>query len=166
VIAGLGVAGFRQPRQRVDADVLGDDVVRHAPGDFIFEEGVLVAQKVARLLGGELRAHPCQHDGRADRLDDVIGGADIEPVLFGLHVAERGDENHRNVLRAGVRAQSFHDFVAVHLRHHHVEQDQVGDRFGDGQPQRGGARVGDADVVMRRQQLTEHRQVFWSVVHH
>jgi hypothetical protein len=54
------------------ARVLEAEIVGDTPIDLGLEPGVVVAQDVARALQFELVAHAREHDGRLDRLHDVV----------------------------------------------------------------------------------------------
>ena len=68
-----------------------------------------------------------------DRLGQVFVGASLKAEDDILGVGFCGHQNDRHERQVGVRLQPAADFEAVELRHHHVEQDQVGQLFaGDG----------------------------------
>ena len=58
---------------------------------------------------------------------DVIHRADLKSVLLVLRVDLGGEKDHRNVARHRVCLQSAAHLVAVHARHHDVEQHDVGE---------------------------------------
>jgi hypothetical protein len=124
----------------------------------------VVPQDVARQLEIELIADPGQDHCRLDRLDDVIDGAERQAVLLVSRIAERGQEDHRGVARRGVLPQGGKDRVAVHLRHHDVEQDQVRHRQAGGDLKRAPAARGDQDIVTRLQKFPEYRKVLRLIV--
>jgi hypothetical protein len=107
-----------------------------------------------------------QQDGRPQRLGDVVGGPQREAVLLVLVVDPGGDEDHRDVAGRLVGLQALDDFVAVHLRHHHVEQDQVGAGLGGGDLQRDGAGFGGEHPEVPLQHAADALQVDPRVVHH
>ena len=86
--------------------------------DPLFECQVLVM----RL---EVDAHPLQHDRRMAGFVQVIDRPQAQTDLLVVHVAVRGQEDHRNPARTQVALESATGLVAVHSGHHHVEQDQV-----------------------------------------
>src|SRR5262245_22054940 len=62
----------------------------------------------------------------AEGLGDVVVGAHLEAHLL-IHVAPlRGEQDHRDVARLLVALERLAGLVAVELRHHDVEHDQVG----------------------------------------
>ena len=63
---------------------------------------------------------------RVERLDDVADAAELlaEPPVG--RVGTRGQEDDRNLARLLVGRQLAGDRPAVELRHHHVEQDEIG----------------------------------------
>ena len=164
VIAGFGVANFRQMRQCPNRDALRKIVFDHAPCDFGFERGVLVAHPLARPLGFELGAHPGQHHGGPQRLGDVVGGAKQQAAFLVRGTGQRREKGDRDVARGRVGAQPGQYRVAVHARHHHVEQDQVGRGQVARQTQPHFARVRRQHPVVRPQQLPQHGQVLGRVV--
>src|SRR5215467_7040829 len=77
------------------------------------------------LLQRELRPHPGKNDGARERLVYVIHGTDIEALLLVDLVDLGGKKDDGNVARSRVVLELAADLIAVHARHHHVEQDQV-----------------------------------------
>lgn len=94
--------------------------------DFLFQPGFLAAQQLLGARQFDLGADPGDEHGRLDRLGDEVGGAFADAALLLLGVVHGGDENHRDVAGGRVVLQFGENLVAVHLRHHHVEQDEVG----------------------------------------
>ena len=163
----LPVSGSRVSASRASAWMLASCaqlVLAHAARHLGLEERVLVRQLVARALELDLRAHACQHHRRTQRLGDVVHRPQRQAALFFFGGVERGDADHRDVARQRVVAQAPHHLVAVHARHHQVEQDQVGPRVGGRQPQRRRARVGGAHRVLAHQQLAQNREVLGHIV--
>ncbi len=84
------------------------------------------------LLGGagaahlQLGAHAGAHFGHAQRLADVVGGADVEAGDDVVGIRLRAHEDDRDVLGAGVLLEVAARLEAVHARHDDVKQDQVG----------------------------------------
>ena len=107
MVSGLRVARLGEVGKRPDADQLGHVVLGHAPCDFGFENGVLIAHPVARLFGFELGAQPRQHDKRLDRLSDEIGGTKLQASLFVAGFGQGGEEDYRDVGGGGVAAQTL-----------------------------------------------------------
>jgi hypothetical protein len=150
--------------QRPDADQLGQIVLAMRRRHFGFEDGVLVFQPVARLLGFELRAHPGQHQDRLDRLGDVIGRAQQQASFLVVDVGQGGQEDHRDVCGGGVFVQASQYFVAVHAGHHHVEQHQIRPRRAGRRAQGAFSGVGGAHLIFRSQQMRQQRQVCGFVI--
>ena len=109
-------------------------------------------------------AHPRQQHGGLDGLGHIVHGARLQSTFFVRDGVEGGHEDHRDL--AGLRrgTQGSQHLVAVHLRHHHIEQDDVGHWLGVGDLQGLLSRVGHAHVVVRAQQLADDGQVFVGVV--
>src|SRR5665648_216909 len=78
-----------------------------------------------RFLERQLRLDPSKHDRSRERLVDVIDGADLETLLLVDRVSFRREEDDGDFSRLGIRLEPAANLVAVHARHHHVEQDQV-----------------------------------------
>src|SRR5688572_26079645 len=88
--------------------------------------------RVSRLGRGALRHRLAEelvdalHElPRAERLRDVVVRAHVESQLLIDVPALRGEEDHRGLLRGGVRLDRLADLVAVELRHHDVQHDEV-----------------------------------------
>src|SRR5215469_13821516 len=77
------------------------------------------------LLQCELRPYPGKNDGARERLVYVIHGTDTEALLLVDLVDLGGKKDDGNVARPRVVLELAADLIAVHARHHHVEQDQV-----------------------------------------
>src|SRR5215467_570294 len=77
------------------------------------------------LLQCELRPYPGKNDGARERLVYVINGTDIEAPLLVDLVELGGKKDEGNVARPLFVLELAADLIAVHARHHHVEQDQV-----------------------------------------
>ncbi|MNT45255.1 hypothetical protein D3C72_1818290 [compost metagenome] len=105
-----------------------------------------------------MRAHAGAHDGRADRLGDVIDGARVKTVRLVLHVAQGGDENDGNGRRGRHGLQLAAHFIARHGGHHDVEQDQF-DGIVLRQFQRLLAILGVQQAVIVLQDLAQHLQI-------
>jgi hypothetical protein len=75
------------------------------------------------LHASQQRPHAGQQFLGAEWLDQVIVRAGIQTGHAVFHLAFGGEHEHRHGI--GQPAQFRADFVAVELRHHDVEQDQV-----------------------------------------
>ena len=78
----------------------------------------------------EQRADPQDQLAHAERLDDVVVGADLEADDAVDLLALRGAHDHRDVARALLLAQSPADLGAGEIRQHQIEHDHVGQRIG------------------------------------
>ena len=72
------------------------------------------------------RAHTGAQFDPIKRLGDKIIRTHLQPLDAGFGVVERRNHNNRHIVQARVGAQTPTDFVAIHPRHHNVQQDQVG----------------------------------------
>ena len=163
MLAGLVVAGLPQAGKGADVQVLNQQVFPQAPCHLVLQPLILVGQTVTRLLEFEVGPDPGEGDRRIDRFGDVVHGAQGQTVLLVFGTVHGGDEDHRDVVGHRVRAQALEDLVAIHLGHHHVEQDQVRG-LGGGSAQGALARVGGTHSIQRHQQLTEQGQVLRRVI--
>ena len=66
-----------------------------------------------------------------DRLCQIVVGAGFEPGDDVLRVGPRGDQDHRDERQARVGLQRLDRGDAVELRHHDVEQHEVGKLVAD-----------------------------------
>src|SRR2546429_3213763 len=62
----------------------------------------------------------------AEGLRDVVVRAHVESELLVYVPSLRGEEDHRNVLGRRARLDVLADLVAVELRHHDVQHDEIG----------------------------------------
>jgi hypothetical protein len=95
----------------------------------------------------------------------VVGDAEVEAALLVFVVAHRRHEDDGNGAGLGRRPQPGQHGIAVHLRHHDVEQDQVGYGFLAGRVQCLFAGLGQAHCIERLQQRADHLEVLGHVVH-
>jgi hypothetical protein len=124
------------------------------------------AQLALEVLPRQVAGHPGQHLFGLDRLGDVVGGADAQAGHLLRHVAERRQEDDDRLAGLRARLERTADLEAVHLRHHHVEQDQIGVRLGrDVEGRLAAARRQDA-VTAGLQRPDQHLQVDGAIVHH
>jgi hypothetical protein len=68
---------------------------------------------------------------RAGRLDHVVVGAQLEAPLDVVFLGLGGEHDHRHPCGRLVRPPPHQHLEAGYLRHHHIEQHQVGDLLGD-----------------------------------
>ena len=137
VAAGLGVARLGERRQALDHHRLRALELLRAQLDRLFEAAPVEAEL-------EVIAHAGAHELGVDRLADVVDRAMRKPDRFVFGIAEGGQEQDRDLPGRLVRLEAVADLVAVHSRHHDVEQDQVGTRLLDDR-ERGGAALRDQD---------------------
>ena len=140
---------------------------QHAHLDFAGDAqfaGDLFLHRVAVGLGLEQRPHARLHLQHLERLGEVIVRARLEAARLVLHFFERGEKHDRHF--GGLRhlAQAPADFVAVHARHHDVEQHQVG-RRARGDLQRHLAVQREAELVVGLQALDQDVEVGLGIVH-
>ena len=83
------------------------------------------AQFVGHHLQPRQRAHPRDQHDVGDRLGQEIVGAGVKPAHAVGGAVERGDHDHGNEMGGRIRLQAAADLETVHVRHHHVEQDDV-----------------------------------------
>ena len=166
VVAGLVVARLGQRGHGHDGHVLDGLHLQRAQRHLALQVGALVAQEVGRGLERQVRGHARQQDGRADGLGDVVHRPQLQAQALVLHVGARGEEDHGNVARVQVRLEPAADLIAVHARHHDVEQDEVGRLLALRDLQRLLPLVGHLHVVVVAQQPAHEREVVGRVVHH
>ena len=150
----------------MDGHVLHRPDLARAAGDLGLQEGILVAQEIPCRLQLQVGLDPRQHDGRADRLGDVVHSAKFEAQALVVGFGPGGQEHDGNVARVRVGLQPATDLIAVHLRHHDIEQDQVGGRPGCGDTQGTRPTGGHFDAVKVAQQRAQQCDVVRRVVDH
>ena len=85
-----------------------------------------------------------------DRFGDVVGGTQGQAGTLGFDPGKCGNEDHGDRPQRRRGHDPSAGLVAIHLRHHHVEQDQIGWRLrGHGQTHR--SRGGDLQIEVRFQ---------------
>ncbi|OGG44214.1 MAG: hypothetical protein A3F84_09445 [Candidatus Handelsmanbacteria bacterium RIFCSPLOWO2_12_FULL_64_10] len=101
----------------------------------------------------------------AEGLEDIVHAPGLKPLHDLLGLAVRGDVDHRDVPRRGVRLEPAADLEPVQVRHLNVQQDQVR-RRAVGQPERHlpAGRCGDL-VTRLLQGVGQKVQVGRRVVH-
>ena len=129
-----------------------------------FLEAVAVGfDLAAQALAIEQVLHALAGDLDVDRLQQVVGSAELEAVQLRAVVAERSDENDRNLRQQRVRLEQPAGLVAVHAGHHHVEQDQLRRRLGR-HVERRLARGHELEGKLLVQRVGQHHQVGWRVI--
>jgi len=96
-------------------------------------------------------------------LGDVVDHSPLEPPGLVLPAVLGGEEDDRNVLQRGILLQTAADLVAIHLRHHDVQQDQVGLVYND-HLEGLLAAGGDLHQVVAFQRLHQHPAVCRNVI--
>ena len=99
-------------------------------------------------------------------LVQVIDRAQPESDLFVAHVVLRSQEDDRDVERPQIGLEAAADVVAVHVGHHHVEQDQAWLRLRLRGPQGIGAVGGKSHPIVVAEDSDQRRDVFRNVVDH
>ena len=112
----------RRDRARADRAVAGYDRAVAKLGDLLAAQ--LVA--LAALDAVEQVAYERRELDRVERLRHVVDAAEVEPARPVAELRARGEEDDRDAARALVVEQLLGDLPAVEPRHHHVEQDHVG----------------------------------------
>ena len=170
VIASHGVRGAHPARQ-IETGEVRHDLWQQAflhlsrEGEVPTHGGVLLSQGVS--VPGEFHVgrHARLYDGRPDGFRNIVYGPQPEPPGLVLHFAHRCHEDNWHVPRARVGLEPAAHLVAVHLRHHHVEQHQVGTVLREGDLKRACPAGGNAQFVVLTEQIMENFDVDRGVVH-
>ena len=84
----------------------------------------------AQFVGHHLQAHKAAHAreqrGIVHRLGEKIVGARVQAGDAVGRLVQRGHHHHRHMGGLGIGLDAAADFEAVHARHHHVEQNDIG----------------------------------------
>ncbi len=83
-------------------------------------------QPAAELGERDVHLHARDQLARGERLDQVVVGADLQPLDARLLPGARGQHDHREVGRRLVRAQARDQPESVEVRHHDVREHHVG----------------------------------------
>ena len=101
-------------------------------GRAAIDGGLELAQRIVGLAQlricanqGQMVLHPRPDDAGREWFGDVIDRAQREALFLVALAIGAGNENHRNVARFRLRFEPATSLVAVELRHHHIEQDQI-----------------------------------------
>ncbi len=150
-----------------DAAILVVDGVHGAHRIF---DGDLLAGTGTRpqLVGQRLEPHQALHPGHqldvVDRLGQEVVGAGLEPAHAVGGLVERGHHQHRDMAGLAVDLEPRTDLEAVHLGHHHVEQDDVDLALGaDRQRFLAGSSRDDVEILSRKPRL-EQADIRWNIV--
>ena len=106
--------------------------------------------------------HLHQQLRRIERLDEIGVGANVESHQLVVAAGPRGEQDHGNVAGPLVTLQRATELVAVHLRHHHVTDDEIGKR-GDREIESLGAVI-RFEHAIERLQLLAHEMPYAEVV--
>ena len=99
---------------------------RRLPGQINFGFSQFQFRRSLRLLfdAPQQGADASDQFIRAERLHEIIIGAGVEAVNAIFNLSFRREHQHRHGI--GEATQLGADLEAIQLRHHHVEQDEVG----------------------------------------
>ena len=103
--------------------VSNDDVPFAVDGDCLARVDRLPVR--ALRTAAEQGLDSAEQDARFDRLRDVVVRPSIEPGNLGVVLRPCRQEGDDGVLGVGVVANLHAGLHAIHLGHHHVEQDEV-----------------------------------------
>ena len=88
----------------------------------LVEESVLT---IPATLFFQRGADPRVQQSRVERLGQVIFRARLDAPHHGLHFAHDGDHDDRQMPKLIIRPDAVQHFIAVHIRHHHIEEHEV-----------------------------------------
>jgi hypothetical protein len=158
---GFGELGGEEALEPAQALELGD-LGLHA----LFEGAVELGQLVPELLDPEERADAGKQLRLVDGLGQEIVGPRVDPLDPLLRRIEGGDHDHGKERGGRVGAEGLAHLVARHLRHHHVEENEIR-RIGRHLVERFLARGGRAHgIAARAEHVGEKLHVVRGVVHH
>ena len=80
---------------------------------------------VAQPLLLERGAEPSLEQHRVERLEQIVDRAELDAAHHAVHLVERRDHDHRKIAQTRLILEPVQHPIAVDLRHHHVEQNQV-----------------------------------------
>ena len=112
-----------------------------------------------------MRPDAGQNDGGSNRLVNEVDRTQFKTQFLIRRFHLCGQKNDRRAGRGRISLQAPAYFIAIHLRHHDVEQYQIRHRCGC-QRQALHAVVGQLHPVMFAEQLVEQTQVGWRVINH
>ena len=91
---------------------------------------VVVPQVIPELLLLQARPDPRAEQHRVERLGQVVRRSPLNAADHAVHLIQAGDDDDRDRPQLRIRLHPLQHRVAVHLRHHHVQQHQVERRLG------------------------------------
>ena len=127
---------------------------------------VVVSSDIARGFFSPQQSLNTRHeDAGFHRLQNVVVGSGFETGNLAVVLSARGEKCDDGLAQRLVFANLGARFHTIHLGHHHVEQNQVGQKlFGQGNPFI--SIVGGVDVVSLFHQIVlDEIQDVWFVVH-
>ena len=124
LVAALGPASEQLVQMREDVAAIVE------PGQFVGQRqgqaaAVICAQPLGQAFAADLGAHPRQELVAIDRTDQVIVGAEIEPLGEPRQLAVIGHQQDRQLARAFVRPPLRHQTQRVAIRHRQAGDDQL-----------------------------------------
>ncbi len=105
------------------------------------------------------RAHAREQSRVVDRLGEEIVGAGVETCDAVGRLVERRHHDDGHVRGFGIRLDAAADFEAVHARHHHVEEHDIGRLGGDAFERLFATVCGDDLEILGRQLRLEQLDV-------
>ena len=127
VIARFLVAELARARQAHERLLLPVAHLARGVVDHGFQQAPPVLQRQLLPAQRQQVAAARHAFARVHRLDEEVGDAGVERVVAHLAIVVRRHHHDRHVLVAGQRAQALGELDAVHVRHHVVDQHEVGD---------------------------------------
>ena len=158
VMAGGFILVLGGPDQGQHGVAIGGGELLRALLHLLLEDLVVIGEEVAVLLETEQVAHAHLEVGAIDGFGEELLGPEFQGPHLRIAIVERRDHDHGHGpgLRVGFEAR--HRLEAVHLGHHHVE-DQVG-LLGQGEVERDLAAGGaEANVPLGLEQRSEELHV-------
>src|SRR5262249_31867767 len=123
----------------------------------------LIVQSLALQAGSYAGAQ----QRRIERLGQIVLGTQLNAADNAVDLVDSGNHDDRDVPQALVRLHCRQHLVAVHLRHHDVEQDEI-ERFGVEQVQSVPAvgSGGDVQIALAGKPTAQRESVVLDVVDH
>ena len=116
----------RRRVERRPVETLAVNQVGRPRAHLAFEHLAVPVVIVAVGLEAQQVPHPHAQLGPIHGLGEEVLGSGAQPEHPGVAIVEGGDHDDGNVLGGEVALESCGHLVAVHARHHDVEQDEVG----------------------------------------
>ena len=111
-------------------------------------------------------AHPRLQQHGVEGLAEVIVGAELDAPHHAVHLVQRGDHEHGDVAPRGIALDPLEHGIAVQVRHHDVEEDEVDGRPREHVEARLPPRGGEHLVALTAEAPGQHVAVLLAVVHH